>query len=195
MRYRLAALSLFVVLPVMNVLAAPAPDPSAILDIGPPPKGETAEQYRKRLIEGQTFHGTLCTWWTDPEVRKLSSVARFKDARPWLAKNLRVTEEECGRRLRFTFRAGSRAEQVAIINALLRYNLAEAEEAIKRDEYWIRKYQKDILELEQRIKSSRRPKEVASLQDGIDNLRSIRIPELQAVIAREKQLTVIKWAK
>ncbi|MHB1425789.1 MAG: hypothetical protein ACYC3I_21700 [Gemmataceae bacterium] len=35
MRYCLAAFVLFIVLPGMNLLAAPAPDPSAILDLGP----------------------------------------------------------------------------------------------------------------------------------------------------------------
>lgn len=195
MRTRVAFLLLFAVMPVMNVLAAPAPDPYAILDIGPPPKEETAEEYRKRLIEGQTFHGTLCTWWTDPEVRKLPSVARFKDARPWLVKNLRVTEEEGGRRLRFSFRAGTRAEQVIIINALLRENLSTQEGAIKSYEEGIRWNEKTILELEKRIKSIRDPKEAAPCQKRINQMRSSEIPHRRAEIARLKLFTVIKWAK
>lgn len=195
MRYRLAALSLFVVLPVMNVLAAPAPDPSAILDIGPPPKGETAEQYRKRLIEGQTFHGTLCKWWSDPEVRKLRVIAPMEDPRPWLAKNLRVTEEREVRRIRLTFRAGTRDEQVVILNALLRVDLFWQESDIPWGEECLRNYEKNILELEQRIKSSRNPREAASYQKDIDDLRTIHIPELRAAIAREKLYVVVKWAK
>jgi hypothetical protein len=195
MRYRLVALLLFAVLPAMSVLAAPAPDPSAILDIGPPPKGETAEQYRKRLIGAQTCHPTLCKWWSDTEVRKLPSVARFKDARPWLAKNLRVTEEDGERRLRLTFRAGNRAEQLTIINALLRENLAVAEDAIKRDEEWIHIHEKGIRELEERIKSTRDPQQVASHQKGIHYLRTNEIPACRADIARWKQIAVIKWAK
>lgn len=195
MLYRIAAVMFFALLTVMNLLSAPAPPPSAILDIGPPPKDETVEQYRKRLIEAQTFHGTLCSWWKDPHVRKLPSVARFEDARPWLAKNLRVTPEKGWRRLRFTFRAGSRAEQVAIINALVRYNLAVAEHAIKRQEYWIRDAEKNILELEKRILSTRNPHEAVSYQDGIKEIRTIRIPEHRADIARWKQIRVIKWAR
>lgn len=195
MRYRLAALMLLAVLPLMNVLAAPAPEPYAILDIGPPPKGETAEQYRDRLIGAQTFHGTLATWWSDPEVRKLPSIARFKDARPWMAKNLRVTPEEGMRRLRFTFRAGTRAEQVTILNALLRQNLAVAEDAIKRGDDEIRLYEKMIRENEDRIKTIQDPQEVAKLHKGICNLRTDLIPGCRAEIARWRQRTVIKWAK
>src|SRR5262249_36561204 len=77
-------LMLFTVLPAMHLLAAPAPNPSAILDIGPPPKGEPAEQYCKRLIGAQTHAFTLCDWMSDPEVKKLPSVAAMKDPRPWL---------------------------------------------------------------------------------------------------------------
>jgi hypothetical protein len=191
----LCLLAIIAGLPMMNALAVPAPDPSAILDIGPPPKGETAEQYCKRLIGAQTCHPTLCTWWSDPEVRKLPSVARFKDARPWLAKNLRVTEEKGERRLRFTFQAGTRAEQVAILNALLRENLAVAEDAIKRGDEWIRLHEKLIRENQERIKTIRDPQKVAELQTGIDNLRTDVIPRGRAEITRWKQVAVIKWAK
>jgi hypothetical protein len=186
---------LLAVLPPMNVLAAPAPEPYAILDIGPPPKGETVDAYCERLIEGQTFHGTLATWWSDSEVRKLASVDHFKDARPWLAKNLRVTQEEGGRRLRFTFRAGTRDEQVAILNALLRENLTTYGEAVKRGEELVRKHENRILELERRIKSTQDPREVGSLQNGVQNLRTKVIPACRAEIARLKQIVVIQWAK
>ncbi|MHB1426033.1 MAG: hypothetical protein ACYC3I_22960 [Gemmataceae bacterium] len=53
MRYRLAALMLLAVLllmSVMNLPAAPAPDPSAVLDIGPPRKDMKADEYRKDMI-------------------------------------------------------------------------------------------------------------------------------------------------
>lgn len=195
MRYRLAALMLLAVLPLMNVLAAPAPDPSGILDIGPPPKGETAEQYRKRMIEAQTGRISLCDWMSDPEVKKLPSVARFKDPRPWLAKNLRITEED-DRRLRFTFRDGKRLEQAILINALLRVNLHAYDGTIKWSEECIRNYEKSIREFEVRIKWAENPREAADYQKGIEDIRSIRIPELRAAIdSQKKRLTVIKWAR
>lgn len=196
MRYLVAAFLLFVIgLPLMNVWAAPAPAPSAILQIPPPPKGETAEQFLKDQIEGQTGHAALAVVISDPEVKKLPSVARFKDARPWLAKNIRVTALEGGRRLRLTFQAGSREEQVAILNAWLRENLLWHELSIKSGEEWIGRFEKKILELEKQIKSTQDPKEVASLRRGVDNLRNNEIPVLRAAIAWQKQFVVNKWAK
>lgn len=126
MRYRLAVLMLLMllaVLPMMDVLAAPAPDPYAILDIGPPPKGKTAVQYLKDHIALQTHLDTLNTVCSYPEVKKLPTISALKDGRPWLAKNLRVTPEKGGRLLRFTFRAGKRNEQVTIVNAFLRASI------------------------------------------------------------------------
>lgn len=195
MRFRLAVLSLFVVLPVLNVLAAPAPAPYAILDIGPPPKGETAEQYRKDQIEAQTSPSGLSGWWSELKAEKLTCITRLEDPRPWLAKNLRITEEKGGRLLRFTFRAGTRDEQAAILNALLRDNISSHEMSIKGGEECLRTYEKIIVELEQRIKSARNPREAASYQKDIDDLRTIHIPELRAVIARCKQYAAIKWAR
>jgi len=196
MRYRLAALMLFAVLPMMNVLAAPAPDPYAILEIEKPPKGMTVEEHRKNEIHRLTSpHGFWNEIWCDPAVRKLPSVAPLKDARPWLTKNLRVTEEDGGLRLRLTFRAGNRAEQVVILNALLRSTLRSSEEYIKFREEGLRSYEACIVELEKRIKSGQHRESVDSYRKGIDELRSIRIPECRAEIARLKQLTVIKWAK
>jgi|SRR5579884_1629645 len=198
MRYRLAVLMLLMllaVMPVMNVLAAPAPDPSVILDIGPPPKGETAEAYRKRIIDGLTLHCILCELWNDPEVRKLSSVAPMKDACPWLARNLRGTEEDRGQRIRLAFRAGTRAEQVVILNAMLRVLIRGNEESIKFQEECLRSHEACIVELERRIASGQHRKSEDSYRMGIDELRSIRIPEVRAEIARLKQCRVIKWAK
>lgn len=195
MPYRLAALLLLAVLPMMHLLAAPAPDPSAILDIGPPPKEETAEQYRKRLIEAQTCHLTLCRWMTDPEVMKLPLVSTMKDPRPWLAKNLRVTEEDGQRRLRFTFRAGKRSEQVAILNALLRVNISCQEHGIKSQEYNLHVLEDYIPELEKRIESVQFRDSVDSYRKQIDELRSIRIPKVRAEIARMQQFAVIKRAR
>jgi hypothetical protein len=195
MRYHLAALLLLAVLPLMNVRAAPAPAPSAILDIGTPPKGKTAEQYRQQQVEAQTFFVILSMAWNQPDVRKLPSIASLKDARPWLAKNLRITEEEGGRRLRLTFRAGTREEQVTILNAVLCANLQTNESAIQYREECIRSFEAGILELEKRIESRQHPDMVETYRKGIDDLRSIQIPEFRAEIARLKQLAVVKWAK
>jgi hypothetical protein len=198
MRYRLAALMLVAVLPVMGVLAAPAPDPWALLDIGPPPKGKTAEQHLKDQIEFKTDLDTLNTVCSYPEVKKLTSVASMKDARPWLAKNLRVAPEEEGRRLRFTFRAGTRNEQVTIINAFLRASLHWNDiggGTLRWGEACLRLHELNILDLEKRIQATKDPQEAASYQKAIDEQRSVGIPELRAKIARLKQYAVIKWAK
>ncbi len=195
MRYRLAALMLLAVLPLMNVLAAPAPKPYAIEDIGPPPKGKTADQYCKRQIEGLISHAILSMVWNDPEVRKLPSIASMKDPRPWLAKNLRGAEEDGGRCIRLTFRAGTRDEQVVILNALLRVNLRGREESIRFREEGLRSHENCILELEKRIESGQQPHMVDTYRKGIDELRSIRIPECRAEIARIKQIAVVQWAK
>ncbi len=227
MRYCLAALLLLAVLPAMNVLAAPAPEPSAILDIGPPPKEKrppnlsskrrkttlfddesakdslrrpkerTAEEHRQMRIDSLTdpyvYLTDICR---DPEVRKLPPVAALKDPRNWFSKNLRVTWEGEGNRLRLTFQAGRRDEQVVIVNSLLRaYIRRNKDERIKYFEGFISSREKNIVVLEKRIKASRDPQEVASYQKGINDLRSNQIPACRAEIALLKQITVIKWAK
>jgi hypothetical protein len=86
--------------------------------------------------------------------------------------------------------------QVTILNAVLRANLASRDEAIKDVEEGIRKFhEKQILNLEERIKSARDPKEAASLQKAVHELRTEIIPELRAQIPRYKQTKVIEWAK
>ena len=88
-------------------------------------------------------------------MNKLPSVARLKDDfRPWMVKNLHVTQEDGERRLRLTFRAGSRAEQVVILNALLRVYLKQGvEDSIKIQEESLRWKENRIVELEKRIES------------------------------------------
>lgn len=200
MRYHLTVLLLLllVIPPVMTVLAAPVPAPSAILDIGPPPKGKTAEEHAKEEIGRMDFgHGMLNDVWCTPEIRKMPSVARFKDARPWLAENIRIKPEKEGRHLRLTFRAGTRDEQVAILNELMRVNLRAEKTRIKFFEDCIRTHEKRALDLEDCIESGRErdPRYVAKYRKTIDELRSTRIPECRAEIDRMKQVTVIKWAK
>lgn len=199
MRYRLAVLMLLmllVVLPMMNVLAAPAPDPSAILDIGPPSKEWGLEKHCQNEIDNMSSpDGMLMNVWCNPKVRKLPSVSRFKDACPWLAQNIRIRKEDGGRRLRLTFRAGTRAEQVAILNELLRVNLRAQERGIKFQEECLRSHEECIVGLERRIASGQEPESVDSFREGIKELRSIRIPAVRAEIARMKQFGVVKWAK
>ena len=194
MRHLLPALMLLSMLSVMNLLAAPIPEPYAILELPAPPKGVSPEQYARDQIRGTTSRGTLNRTMTD-EVRKLPSILHLEDARPWLAKHLQVTQEDGGRRLRFTFGAGTRAEQVIILNAFLRASLSWQEESIKWAEECIRIHEKKIPELEKRIELSRDPQDIMTYQRGIDELRSIRIPDCRAEIARLKQFVVSKWAK
>jgi|SRR5579884_3690466 len=204
MRYCVAVLMLLLllaILSVMNVLAAPAPDPSGILDIGPPPRGKTTEQYLRFEIESNTNANILDTIYLYPDVRKLPSVAALKDARharPWLAKNLRVTPDKGDRLLRFTFRAGKRNEQVTLINAFLRANLHWHDiggETLKCHEEGLRTCEKSILDLEKRIASGLQPHMVDTYRAGINRLRYTLIPEHRAEIARLKQYAVIKWAR
>lgn len=192
MRYRLAALMLFAVLPKMHVLAAPLPDPPyAILEIGPPPEGWTAEQNLNNQIKFMTSDAILDKVCSDSQVRKLPVVANMKvrDTTPWLAKNIRVTLEEGSRRLRLTFRRGKLNEKVTIINALLGVNLSVKREFIESHEKKLRRCEHLISELE----SSKNPTD--SDREVIHGLRAIEIPGLRAEIARLKQTKVIKWAK
>lgn len=198
MRYRIAVLMLLlllIVLPVLDVLAAPAPNPYAILAIGPSPDLKVSdEQYRKGQKEAQTCDIHLIRVFRDPEVSKLPSIVRMKDPLPWLRKNLQVAEEDGGRRLRFTFRAGTRAEQVTILNANLRANIANRDGSIKNGEEGLRIVEKDLIGVEQRLKSGTDefPKQ---LVEAIHYLRNKQIPEIRAAIDRVKQTTVIKWAR
>lgn len=176
MRNRFAFLTLFAVLPGMNGWAAPAPPTSAILDIGPPHKGETPGKYRQVQIEHLTIpYLMLFHVWRDPEVSKLASVARFEDPRPWMSNNLEVTPVPGkDRLLRLRFRAGSTDEQVAILNSLLRVYLR-----LKKDkefqEKGIRLREKHLLDLKKTpaIEQGRVYfKELKSLEDGIAEVRA-----------------------
>lgn len=200
MRYRLAVLMLLMllaILPVMNVLAAPVPAPSAILQIAPPPKGESMEKHLEYVIGQQLTdpYGFLFKVWRDPEIGKLPSVAALKDARSWLSKNIRVTKEDEGRRLRLEFRAGNRREQVAILNKLLDVYVQAAGKKQQFFEKQLRWQENCILELEERIKSRRNPQDAASCKEAINDLRSNLIPATRAEIDRYKQIAVIKPAK
>lgn len=201
MRYPFVVLMLLLllaVLPVMNLPAAPAPDPFGILDIAPPPKDKTAEQHLKSEIDFNTHPDCLRTVCLDPKVKKLASVASMKDARPWLAKNLRVTPEKDGCRLRFTFRAGKRNEQVIIINAFLRAKLHWNDIGgthLKWTEKSLRMAEDSVVDLEQRVASGQQPHMVNTYREGINDLRYTRIPELRAEIVRLKKYAVIRWAR
>lgn len=199
MRYRLAVLILLIllaVLPIMQLLAAPAPYPSAVLALGQSPDLNVLdEQYRKRQKEAQSSDVMALRVLHDPEVQKLSSIARMSDPLPWLSKNLRVVEEDGGRSLRFTWRAGTHDEQVTILNAYLRANLACEEASIKDGEAWLRIFEKDLIVLDQRLKSATHPKDIAMLHEAIYCVRTKQVPNLREMIARLKQTAVVKWAR
>jgi hypothetical protein len=196
MRYRLPALMLLAVLPLMNVLGAPAPQPYAILDIASPPKGKTAEEHCKDLVDRLTNAGGYL-WFVgnDPKVGKLSSVAHLKDLGPWLEKNIRITEEDGGRRLRLTFRAGTRAEQVVIINTLLRYYLRQGVDwRIPGIELALRPIVEGAPRIAKLIKEEQDPVRLARWQKGAEDA-IVREADLRDELARLKQVAVIKWAK
>jgi hypothetical protein len=200
MRSRLAVLILLLllaVLPLMNVLAAPAPAPSAILDIGPPPKGWSMEKHREREISDYLTSpdGMLFAVWLDPEISKLPSVAAKKDARSWLSENIRVTQEDEGRRLRLKFRAGNRREQVTILSSLLHAYIQARKKKQKSLEKSLRMDEKCVLELKERIASGQHPGMVDEYKKGMEELRSIRIPARRGEIDRYKQIAVIRWAE
>jgi hypothetical protein len=203
MRYGLAALMLFALLPLLDVLAAPAPEPYAILEIEAPPKegaleftGKTPDEYRKERMEGLTYpHCFPLYVWRDPEVSKLPSVAAFKDPRYWLSKNFRITPEGEGNRLRVMFRAGNRLEQVTIINSLLRAYLQTGKKRQKFLEMCLDMDEKLLLVNEKKLESEKDYYYVKLYRKWINDLRCDRIPERRAAIARYKQIAVIKWAK
>ncbi|SRR5579885_1462024 len=201
MCYRLVVLMLLlllVVLPVMYLPAAPAPEPAhAILQIGPPPEDMTAEEHCGDVIDRLTKpRGFIWFVGIEPDVVKLPSVAPLKDVHTWLAKNIRATPEGGGQRLRLTFRAGTRNEQVTIINALLHAYFRQAvTSSIEIQEGALRTDEVCVVNLEKRIASGLQPHMVDRYKKGINDLRTNRIPATIAKIARLKQVAVVKWAK
>ncbi len=157
MRYRLATLCLIVLLPVVN--AAPAPDPYVILDIGPPLKGVTAAVHSQDEISHLTHpHGMLSRAWREPEVLNLKSIPP-EDKHPldWLAKRVVVKPDGDGSCLKLTFRGGTRAEQIVILNALSRVYVRLKKERLAMWEESIRRTQR------------------RDLDDAIEQLRQIRV--------------------
>lgn len=199
MRYRLAVLMLlmlFSALPMLNVLAAPAPAPWVILDLGPPPKDETLDKHLDHEIDLLTSpEDYLFFVWIDPEIPKLPSVAALKNGRPWLARNLRVRKLK-GSRIELTFRGGERREQVAVLNTLLRLYMKAKKDHLKNFlEKNLRWCENNVVELEERIKSGQHPRMVNQYREGIKELRTIEIPARRAEVERYKKIAVIKWAR
>jgi hypothetical protein len=199
MYYRLAVLMLFIMLPVMNVLAAPVPAPSAVLQIELPPKDWNMEKHLESVIDHLTApYGMPFAVWLDPEIRKLPSVAAKKDVREgrsWIAKNIRITQEDGGCRLRLTFRAGTRREQVAILNTLLRVYIKATKDKQKFLELCLAGEEDGIPELERRIASGQHNESIDRYRKAIEDARSIHIPARKAEIERYKKIAVIKWAQ
>jgi hypothetical protein len=203
MRYRLAALMLMAVLLLliaMNLPAAPRPGPvSAILGIGPPDKGRTADEHCEQVVRRLThyIHGG-CLWNVkyDAEVKELPSVARLKEEQvgPWLEKNISAKEENGKRRLRLTFRTGTRSEQVVILNALLHAYIGRTEVSIKICEQALDPSEKRAARYAEAIKKEQEPEQIAALQKLEADTRILGAP-WRDEIARLKQIAVIKWAK
>jgi hypothetical protein len=192
MRYRLIVLSLFAILPLMNVLAAPAPPISGILDIAPPPKGWSAEKHREMAISN-LIDGMSGYVWADPEVRKLKSVADRKDDYPWLMKNIRVAPDG-ENRLRLTFRAGTDAEQATILNSLLCTYLRLSAEKRQRLEKSLRDSDEGTPRLLKLIKDERDDNRRKRYQEEWERSK-VREADFRSEIARLKQIAVIRWAK
>jgi hypothetical protein len=154
-----AALLLF----AAQTVAAPVPEPFAVLDLGPLPKGLTMDKRCKRIATLLTSQRTVPALYTkedgkgtlslvagvkevgpevlsDPEVRKLTAVAKMsaEEAQTWLRDNLKVVPDGEGGRVRLKFRAGSRAERVVILNGLLRAYLRLRDEALTENKERIR---------------------------------------------------------
>lgn len=197
MRWRIVPLLLLSVLPTMDLLAAPAPEPYAIVDIGPPPKGRSATGYYKAEIGHLGGPGgALDIAAGDAKVEKLQSVAALKKGeREWLRKNLRITKEDEGNRLKLTFQGGTRAEQVVILNTLLDVYIQYKKQKVQYYERGLRSDADCVLELEKRIKSGQHPGMVKTYRKGIEDLRTIHIPATRAEIARLKQIAIIRSAK
>jgi hypothetical protein len=183
MPYRLAAFLLLVVLPVMSVRGAPVPEPFAILDIGPPTHGQTAEEHLKHemLVITEIYDGHLCEVWRTTEVGKLEPVAALADPRPWLSKNLEVSPISGMRRLRLNFRAGKREEQVLILNCLLRVHLrlsGKYQQYLEKNLLW---------EEECLARAAKAGESTEKWQAALTKTR--------AMIAAFKQIAVVQWAK
>lgn len=203
MRYRVVALMLLFVLPVMYPFAAPAPErPYAILDVGPPPKGKKAEEHLKVQIGYLTIpRGMLFRAWCDPEVKKLrlyqqtNKNVKREDFDAWLAKTIRATPEKGGRRLRLTFHAGTQAEQAVFLNSLLRqYIRSIVTEPIEGMETIIRESEEARPRLAKDIKEAPDIATRQRYQKEWDGSKA-RDAGFRMKIARLKQVSVIKWAK
>lgn len=197
MRYRIAALLLFSALPAMTAFAAPAPEPYAILDIGPPDENETPEQHAKKAIEALGDRWFILSGaWRELKPIKLPCIEARKDPRPWMEKNIRLTTADAeGRRLRLTFRAGNRAEQVAILNAVVRSYLQVMQKHREFLELCLRSEEGYVPSLLKRIEHERDARKIQEYRKSIEELRSSRIPAARARIARNQQITVVRQAK
>jgi hypothetical protein len=196
MRNRMVALVLLVMPPVMSTLAAPVPEPYAILDRGPLPKSERLQALRDSEIDGMTSpYGVLVNGARrDPEIRKLPAVAALKDPREWLAKNLHIAQEHDGDRLRITFRAGTRAEQVAILNAMLRSHMDRKAQTISRLEEILQRYEqsaKSRLEALQKLPGGMVRESFQAEWEAAAAVTN----QVRDEIARLRRIAVARWAR
>lgn len=196
MRNRFAALVLLVIPPVMSTLAAPVPEPYAILDRGPPPKSKRSQALRDRELDDMTSpYGLMVDRaCRDPAIRKLPAVAALKDPRAWLAKNLHVTQEDEGNRLRVMFRTGSRGEQVAILNSMIRNYLDKTARRLHDLEELLPHHEERAMNLFQAMQKAQDAKSRDSFQrewQATETLAS----EIRNEIVRLRRVAVTRWAR
>jgi hypothetical protein len=196
MRNRFAALVLLVIPPVMNTLAAPVPEPYAILDCGPLPKTKRLQAVRNREIDGITSpHGLMVNGvCRDPVIRELPAVAALKDPRDWLAKNLYVTQENEGNHLRIMFRAGSRGEQVAILNSMLRTYLDRTARRLHDLEELLPHYEERAMNLFQATQMAQDAKSRDSFQKEWQATETLA-NEIRDEIVRLRRVDITRWAR
>ena len=109
------------------------------------------------------------------------------------ARNLRIASKEGGRRLFFTFEAGTPAEQATIINAFLRSTFSSHERTLKWGEECLRRSEK-LMPLDAEICKWEAFNYLKRPQKELEAAK-VAEAELRTAIARLKQYVVVKWAK
>jgi hypothetical protein len=192
-----------------QTIAAPIPEPFAVLDSVPPPKGRSTEEHRRRVVTILTSPRTVLRTFTkeegkgvlshgirfeevgpevpsDPAVRRLKTVAKMsaQEARTWLHDNLKVVPDGEGGRIRMKFSAGSRAERVVILNGLLRAYLRLRDEALTENKERIRVNKVRVVAFRNDAALEKRQKEAETA-----------IRDAEEVVERLQKAGVRKWAK
>jgi hypothetical protein len=202
-----------------QTIAAPIPEPFAVLDLGPPPKGKSAEEHRKRIVTYLTSRSIVphqsikedgyggaslvvsfkkdgpVPLLSDPEVRKLPAVAKMsaEETETWLRTNLKVAPDSEVGRIRMKFGAGSRAERVVVLNGLLRAHERLRVKALtdKKERIRVNKVLVDSYRGQlQRANAARSAEIEKSLKAAKNEIR-----DGEQAVERLQKAGVRKWAK